>query len=495
MNVSKRLITLLAVAALLASCAGTSSSSSPTSPKPTPAIADRTPPAATPSAVTPSAGPTTEPTHVAAHWEGAGTMVWPRRDPTAVVLGDGRVLVLGETGGKYEEVPEDSRFAELWDPTTGTWSETEYLPKARGSFAAVTLHDGRALVAGGVNDMWFSYSSAYVFDPATEGWTKVGLMGTARTDPAVAVLADGRVLVAGGMYHTGLKHEARAGLAVLAGGIKLADTWPGPEGYALAAAELFDPTTGTWSATGPMRYARATPSAVTLADGRVLVAGAGWGDRVDDRAQTTTEIYDPATGRFTLADDLPEAVDQSFFEQLGVPASDRCDQADIGGCRNSGGAGRWGRDPPRQSLGLHHRGAGGCRIAVSHPLLRFTAATGAWDETGLTAVELLARGGWRMGVRKGWGQDHPDGIVVPMRGGQILVTGGAGEDGLGIRTAKRLDPTTGAWSSLPDMPGARATAAGVTLSDGSVLIVGGWSNGGDGYPVQLADTFRFIPGS
>ena len=264
--------------------------------------------------------------------------MWPRHAPGAVLLGDGRVLLLGDEGVRgARAVPEHSRFAELWDPATGTWRETEYLEKARGQFAAVTLQDGRALVAGGMNSAFESYSSAYIYDPASEEWTKAGLMGTARAAPAAAVLPDGRVLVAGGGYYTGMPAAAAPGNATLAAwheatgpvlgdaGIRLADAGPDPTGYALATAELFDPKTGTWSATGPMHYARWRPTAVTLGDGRVLAGGAGTAV-----AEVSFEIYDPATGRFTLAPALP-AVDPADLEGLGLPSAGAATGSPTGG--------------------------------------------------------------------------------------------------------------------------------------------------------------------
>lgn len=43
----------------------------------------------------------------------------------------------------------------------------------------------------------------------------------------------------------------------------------------LSSAELYDPTTNTWSAAGNMATARAQPAAVLLNNGTVLACGAG----------------------------------------------------------------------------------------------------------------------------------------------------------------------------------------------------------------------------
>ena len=154
----------------------------------------------------------------------------------------------------------------MWDPAGGRWRDAGHLPKARGAFAAIGLPDGRALIAGGINADWFSYSSAYVFDPGSSRWTKTGTMAAGRTSPAAAVLPDGRVLVAGGGYYTGVPGEGRVGGARLVGfHLPVADAWPGPTGHALATAELYDPATGTWServrCTSPARPRWPSPSA------------------------------------------------------------------------------------------------------------------------------------------------------------------------------------------------------------------------------------------
>ncbi len=77
-------------------------------------------------------------------------------------------------------------------------------------------------------------------------WVATGGMVRRRTSGhSVTLLGDGRVLVAGG----------------------------GGSGGATNTAELHDPATGTWTATGNMLQTRKDHTATLLPDGRVLVAG------------------------------------------------------------------------------------------------------------------------------------------------------------------------------------------------------------------------------
>ncbi len=88
------------------------------------------------------------------------------------------------------------------------------------------------------------------------------------------LLPDGRVLVVGGWNDSG----------------------------ALASAELYDPATGTWTATGGLAAARYDHTATLLPDGRVLVVG-GYGSGY----LASAEVYDPATGTWTATGSLAAA--------------------------------------------------------------------------------------------------------------------------------------------------------------------------------------------
>jgi hypothetical protein len=60
--------------------------------------------------------------------------------------------------------------------------------------------------------------------------------------------------------------------------------------------------------------------------------------------------------------------------------------------------------------------------------------------------------------------------------GRILVVGGYGESGtaLGIPNAEIFDPSTNKWTVVPKMAYARWYPSATTLSDGRVLVTGGW---------------------
>ena len=503
----RAIVAFAATVALVAACQVSTASSAPSdgrSPAATSSAASSgSPVISTQSPATPSATPVA----VQARWEPAGTMGIDRAGGAgmhAVLLGDGRVLVVGGGAGGGD-VTDDSAKAELWDPATGDWSPTESLNKPRGAFAAVPLADGRALVTGGFNQENQSYSSTYLYDPSAGTWSKSGLLGMARTSPAAATLPDGRVLVAGGYFRTkptggavpapGVVLAAyRAPAAPGAAGPRFDDIEPPHVGAAVATAELFDPATGEWKATGPLNFARYGAAAVTLADGRILVAGSGSssdGVTVDDRAVNSAEIYDPVSGKFTLVGGLPP-IDRAALQKQGVPKANPVPDDDPlianGGtllALNDGGAALIA-----QAGWWKHVG----------DITRSFRFAGSWSEIGETyvyigeptEVPLVTRGVPSLAGA----------MAARLSDGRVLVAGGAGAipEGSPYSTvyttdvARLYDPATDTWSALPPMPEPRAGAVPVVLADGSVLLVGGYDDRED-TRVDLNSAIRFVPAS
>jgi hypothetical protein len=216
-----------------------------------------------------------------------GSLVGGRFLQTATLLPDGRVLIVGGPSGFGH--PAD---AELYDPTTGTFSRTGSLATARDFQTATLLSDGRVLVAGGSSSFTDGpvLASAEVYDPKTGKFSPTGSLTTARSFQTATLLPDGRVLITGG-----------TGAAI---GVTFVSTTP-----CLASAELYDPKTGTFSATGAMSTGRCDQTATLLTDGRVLIVG---GESAEGGTSlASAEIYDPKTGTFSPTGSLATA--RGFF--------------------------------------------------------------------------------------------------------------------------------------------------------------------------------------
>lgn len=200
----------------------------------------------------------------------AGAMRTARYGHTATLLSDGRVLLAGgwNSGGEY------LASAEIYAPQTRAFEPAAAMTQPRAAHVAVPLDDGRVLLAGGVSTGWTFLASAEVYDPATREFTRTGSMAVARENHAAARMPNGRVLVSGG-------HSGRGrGVTIHAN------------------AETYDPGTGTFSETGSMGVRRHKHDAVPLPDGRILITG-GSDERDADGLYSSAELYDPATATFS----------------------------------------------------------------------------------------------------------------------------------------------------------------------------------------------------
>jgi hypothetical protein len=236
-------------------------------------------------------------------------------------------------------------------------------------------------------------------------------MHRARAIFQAAVLHDGRVMVVGG------------------------------DGLAMTA-EVYDPTSGRWSMTGsPRRMRFGFPPLVTLADGRVLLAG---GMDRHNEPTATAELYDPVTGLWTGTGRMIEA---------------RADASAVGLADG------------RVLM------VGGARSFARHELPTaemFDPATGQW-----TAIAPMS-------------EARMDPGLSLLADGRVLVSGGSSPMGgfFALTSAEVYDPATDSWSSASSMAAARYGHASITLPDGSVLVVGGHTTGAFH---RLGSAERFYP--
>ena len=205
---------------------------------------------------------------------------------------DGRVLVVG---GDDESNEHDT--TEIFDPTkpaASAWSAGPKLSGPRFAHSAVTLSDGRVVIAGGM--AWPSYLSSFeIYKPSTNTFQTPGVvLSTGKARTATALLTGDKILFAGGDDGSSAfcnvleTYDPNSG-SVTALGATLTNKKSAPfaftlpsgkvmvtAGYAFAYPpedDLFDPTTGkTTTLTHPGGSARGS-AATLLKDGRVLVAG------------------------------------------------------------------------------------------------------------------------------------------------------------------------------------------------------------------------------
>lgn len=237
----------------------------------------------------------------------------------ATLLSDGKVLVAGGLGGFHS--PDAVRTAELYDPQSNSWSVTGSLKAGRWSLDAITLGNGKALFAGGSSG--FSpdgaLATAELYDPQTGEFSETeNTLSSARHSSGISRLNDGRILITGGnskgnslagsgetsvdIYDPATNlfrpvaamHQGRS----LHAQLTLTDGRVLVVGGAQKDAEIYDPVADSWTAsTGSLPSTLKDMKAFELWDGRIFIAGGQ--NTVDGLTTDATWFFDLKTTEFT----------------------------------------------------------------------------------------------------------------------------------------------------------------------------------------------------
>jgi len=198
-------------------------------------------------------------------WIRTGSMIQPRLGASAATLSDGRVLLAGGWGDIGGEEPAAWAFgfgdqlasAEIFDPRTGTFTETKPLPWPASWSPLVPLPGGHALIVSG--------DRAARFDGGTGQWAETPPMHLRFDESGFEDLSRGWTRTAVGLP---------GGEVLVAGGtVAVSDVVEGSTQPYSNRAEIYDPIMNDWIEIAPMPVARAGAAGVQLRDGSVLIAG------------------------------------------------------------------------------------------------------------------------------------------------------------------------------------------------------------------------------
>lgn len=201
-----------------------------------------------------------------------GNLQQARGDQVAVTLQEGRVLL---AGGSSAENPDNT--AEIYDPATGTFS-------AAGSYAGLAAYTQAALLPDG--KVLFiradaTAAASLIYDPATGGFAAGADLPKPITVPVLVTLADGRILV------TGIARGCTPG-------------------GCNDPVEIYDEATGDFTIHGQLQIARGGSTATLLPSGKILLAGGFDANSPASTPSASAELYDPSTGAATLTPPLGE---------------------------------------------------------------------------------------------------------------------------------------------------------------------------------------------
>jgi N-acetylneuraminic acid mutarotase len=283
---------------------------------------------------------------------------------------------------------------------SGTWASTGAMISARDGHTATLLANGKVLVAGGTNN-GVALTSAELYNRTTGTWASTGSMHVGRTLARAVLFSNGKVLVVGGCVNDCLSATTKS-------------------------AELYNPNSGTFAATGSMVQSRAEFAITLLANGQVLVAGGCTAYDANGCASTTNkaEIYNPSTGTWKATTALRAA-----------------------------------------------RHAMTATLLASGKVLVAGGATSASDALNSTEIYDPTAKTWTLGTKMITARSDYASIMLGT--GKVLFMGGENINGVSINNAELYNPSTGKFTATGKMTATREEHTAVLLANGNVLVSGG----------------------
>src|SRR6267142_4496727 len=334
----------------------------------------------------------------------------------------------------------------------GTWANTGSLATKTDQTSAVLLSGGKVLKVGGN-----APTSAQCQLLSAGSWVTTGSIAVAKTMVILVKLQNNTILAFGGLTDPGANTVS-------------------------ATAEIYDPATELWTATGSLNEARALSAFWLLNNGQVLVAG-GMNFSAGNLSQTSA-LYDPNLGTSAFTGSLSEVKGSAGYVIVsGIPYI-------IGGAnlttarkaveKYSVAGGTWSAlaDMP---FNMSNDGVNNCIDLLNGTILtiggRNHPFTSAGGDLATCALYNIAGNTWS--TTGALHVSRLENMVWHLTDARAFTAGGFNtNDTVFLKSCESYDPATAIWYTEGDLTVGTAISqmnANVTLANGKPLLIGGFT--------------------
>ena len=324
-----------------------------------------------------------------------------------------------------------------------------------------------------------TFSGLRVLSAGSPGFTLVA------TAPSNVTATSSPFLNVGSCEVANQPHATRSGATttLLQNGTVLIAGGQDPSGV-VATAEIYNPSTGVFTATGNMSTPRSQHRATLLNNGQVLISGGATNNT--GTVTNTLELYDPGSGSFIL---LTPTMDSPREGHTATLLNDGASVLIAGGYTGSAAVGTAQiyinavLSPPISMVTARNQPSA-TLLSNGNVLIAggFTPAnpTGAGDNTAevfnsSTHVFASTAGNMTSGHI-----GHTATLLNPTSGIVLIAGGENGSLVQSISVAELYSPITNSFTATGSLVFGRSQHTATLLPNGKVLMAGGWSVFGDG---------------
>ena len=348
---------------------------------------------------------------------------------------------------------------------SATWTISNL---AIGSYSITCNYAGTTNYAGSTS----TSVTETVGQPPSPSWTSVGNMAQPLFEQTATLLPSGGVLIAGG------NNPAVGG---------------GEEG-AVAEAQVYVPSSGTFNTTGSMLIPRFEHTATLLSTGQVLVAGGS--NYTGDGILSEAELYTPSSGGFAVS---PVSLN---YQRAGHTATALLDGTVL---IAGGGVSPAEIYAPQAAV---QTTSGTTTVPASFTVVGSTTIPRSWNTATLLQNGLVLLAGGKNSSNYSTASSElynpttktftaTGSMTTPrafhaavlLPSGMVLIVGGCDNNGNPVSNAELYNPATGTFTATGSMLKARFFPGAALLNSGKVLVYGGATNSGNGTPTAEAELY------